>query len=85
MTCAHGYTPSTCALCKHLANKAEQSHTILAKRDLVLESLRQQFRTKVAGVKFALNPDLGCVPLGPMVEKLLLDIANNVAQALGDE
>ena len=72
-------------LLKELDQPRPPLKTMLDRRNIILESLRAQFRTKVSAVVFASNKDMGPVPLGPMVERLLTDMANNIAQALGGD
>ena len=55
--------------------------SVIALRDSILESLRCEFRRKVRTLELTALPGVH-LSLGPAVEKLLTDMANNIAQGL---
>lgn len=58
--------------------------TLLQKRDAILESLRCQFNTKVQAIVFKGGIADHTID-SPKLQALLLDIANNAAQALAED
>jgi hypothetical protein len=61
--------------------------TLLDKRNLILQSLRDQFRTKVHSISLKIGSDElnDCYVSHEQHEAFLLDLANNIAQGLVDE
>lgn len=55
--------------------------TLIQQRDAILDSLRSQFKAKV----FSLTLKSGAVATPAMLDSLLRDLANNIAQGLVDE
>ena len=59
--------------------------TLDQKRDAILSSLRDQFRTKVASIALK-NSAMKSDAAGPgETNAFLIDLANNIAQAIAEE